>query len=542
MSERPKNGADPDATVLLPAGKPGPDDDATVMIPAGAPVDDDATVMIPAKGAPEDDATVMIPPARAAKDDDATVMIPARTVAPDDDATVMIEARGVEPDEDATVMMPAPAYRPSEPEAPPAEPDAEATIAIPTPGRRRAPDSPALPAAPATDVGGNAADPATLGGLNPLVAAANPVLAVVAQIRQALRLPDPVGLRTKLVEGVDVFEAAARAAGFEEETVRCSSLAMCALVDESATSTPWGSTWATDGLLASRQGGMPQEAAAEALFRLLDEKSSDAAANRDLLEFLYVCLALGYEGIHRGAADGREALGQRRMRLLEQLRAVRPDWDGELSATWRGLSIPARRPAGALGLWVAGSAAALVLAAIYAGYSVSLGGLSDPVAGELAQLKAVAAPDRPRAAASPLLAEQLAAEIARGEITVTDGPGVSTIVIRGDRLFASGSARLEPGIEPVVLRVAEVLARVPGTIVVTGHTDDVPIRTARFPSNWELSEERASSVLRLMSGKVGDDARLRAEGLAESMPAAPNDSPANRARNRRVEILLRSGQ
>ena len=117
---------------------------------------------------------------------------------------------------------------------------------------------------------------------------------------------------------------------------------------------------------------------------------------------------------------------------------------------------------------------------------------------------------------------------------------MSTIVIRSDRLFASGSARLEAGIEPVVLRVAEALDRVPGAILVTGHTDDVPIRTARFPSNWELSTERAASVVKLMAGKLKDPARLRAEGLADSAPVAPNDSAANRARNRRVEIILRS--
>jgi type VI secretion system protein ImpK len=182
----------------------------------------------------------------------------------------------------------------------------------------------------------------------------------------------------------------------------------------------------------------------------------------------------------------------------------------------------------------------LLLAGLYIAYSVSLGQRSDPVARELAQLKAAPAPERPRSAASPRIAEQLTAEIGRGEVAVTDAAGMSTIVIRSDRLFASGSARLEPGIDAVVLRVAEALDRVPGTVVVTGHTDDVPIRTARFPSNWELSNERAASVVKLMSGKLAEPSRLKAEGLADSAPAVPNDSAANRARNRRVEILLRS--
>jgi type VI secretion system protein ImpK len=479
------------------------------MIPAARP-EDDATVMIPAARA-DDDATVMMPPRKA--DDDATVMMPARM--PDDDATVMMPAR--KSDDDATVMIPA---------APDGEPDAEATIAIPTPGRKREAGAPALPAAPAPGSQAAKVDIAELGGLNPLVAAANPVLAVVAQIRHALKHADPDGLRASLRQSIEAFEATAREQGAAEETVTAASFALGALVNESAASTPWGATWADD--------------AGERFFELLDKHAADPASNRDLLEFFYVCLALGYEGRYRRAADGRDALAALRTRLLEQLRAQRSPGDGELSGHWRGIDAPARRPAGALGLWVAASVAALLLAGLYIAYSVSLGQFSDPVARELAQLKAAPAPERPRSAASPRIAEQLTAEIGRGEVAVTDAAGMSTIVIRSDRLFASGSARLEPGIDAVVLRVAEALDRVPGTVVVTGHTDDVPIRTARFPSNWELSNERAASVVKLMSGKLAEPSRLKAEGLADSAPAVPNDSAANRARNRRVEILLRS--
>lgn len=483
MSERPKGDADPDATVMLP-GEKGK---------RQVPDDDDATVMIPAPK-PDDDATVMISPAR-----------------PDEDATVMIPASR---DDDATVMMPAGA---------PAEPDAEATIAIPTPGRKRDAEAPVLPAAPAAGSEAAAIDPGALGGLNPLVAAANPILAIAAQIRHALKHPDPEALRASLARGIASFEATARAAGAGEDAIAAAVLALSALVNESASSTPWGASWKTDD--------------AEKFFALLERRTADPAADRELLEFFYACLALGFEG--------REGLAERRARLLEQLRPLRPARDGELSSRWRGVLAPARKAAGLLGLWAAASGAALLLAGLYAAYSVSLGSLSDPVARELAQLKAVPEPERPRAAAaaaaSPRIAEQLAAEIARGEVAVADAAGMSAIVIRSDRLFASGSARLEAGIEPVVMRVTAALDRVPGAIVVTGHTDDVPIRTARFPSNWELSTERAGSVVKLMAGKLKDPGRLTAEGLADSAPAAPNDSAANRARNRRVEIILRSG-
>jgi type VI secretion system protein ImpK len=375
-----------------------------------------------------------------------------------------------------------------------------------------------------------AADIGDLGGLNPLVSAANPVLAAVAQIRHTLKHPDPQALRARLRERIDAFESVARSAGDSDDAVAAARFALEALVNESAASTPWGADWTVD------EG--------EKFFELVEHYSTDAAKHRDLLEFFFTCLALGYEGRYRQQAEGRQKLAGIRSNLLGQLRGLRPPRDGELSAHWRGVQAPQRRPAGALGFWLAGAAAALLLAVLYGGYSVSLGTRSDPVARDLAQLRAAPEPPAARPAARPApvpdIAGQLSAEISRGEVAVVDAAGKSTIVIRSDRLFASGSTRLEPGIEPVVLRVAVALDRVPGSILVTGHTDDVPIRTARFPSNWELSTERAASVVKLMSGKLKDPARLRAEGLADSAPAAPNDTAANRARNRRVEIVLRS--
>jgi len=199
-----------------------------------------------------------------------------------------------------------------------------------------------------------------------------------------------------------------------------------------------------------------------------------------------------------------------------------------------------------LGVWAAACVAALVLGGMYFGYRISLGSLSDPVAREIAQLRAPMPPVRAGVQAAALPApgvrERLRTEIARGDVAVSEAPGSSTIEIRSDQLFASGSVRIERSVEPVLRRIAQALDAVRGTIVVTGHTDGVPIRTARFPSNWELSTARAESVAHLMAAWLKDPARLRAEGLADSAPLVPNDSKANRARNRRVEIVLRSTQ
>lgn len=417
--------------------------------------------------------------------------------------------------------------------------DADATVVLPTPGRKRSQYAPAL------DRQAAAADLTRLGGLNPLVEAANPLLAVVPQIRHALRHPDPNGLRARLREQIDGFERSARAAGVPEDRVVPARYALCALLDDSAATTPWGRDWATHGLLAELHG---ESGGADKFFALLDQMAGEAAKHLDLLEFFYVCLALGFEGKYRGGEGGRQALTQARTKLYAILSQHRPQGSAELSGRWRGAAAPARRLPGALGIWAVGSACLLVLSALYLGYTVSLGALSDPAARQLAQLKPVPLAGRAAAvqaaAARPAtpgaLTRELAAEIARGELAVTEVGNGSLIVLRSDELFSSGSARLNSALHPVIVRVTSVLDRIPGTIVITGHTDDVPIRSARFSSNWELSTERARSVVTLMAAQLKEPARLRAEGVADSEPVAPNDGPANRARNRRVAILLRS--
>jgi len=399
------------------------------------------------------------------------------------------------------------------------------------------------PYAPSLDRQAAAADLARLGGLNPLVEAANPLLAAVPQIRHALRHPDPAGLRARLREQIDSFERNAKAAGVPEDRLFIARYALCTLLDDSAAATPWGRDWATHGLLSELHG---EASGAEKFFVLLEQMTGDPGKYLELLEFFYVCLALGFEGKYRGGEGGRHALSQTRTKLYGLLAPQRPAASAELSGHWQGAAVPARRVPGALALWASASACALVLGAIYLGYSVSLGALSDPVARQVAQLKPVPLAGRavPVAVTTPAapsaLTRGLAAEIARGDIVVSDAGGASLIVLRSDELFGSGSARLNATLHPLILRIATALDGVPGSVVITGHTDDVPIRTARFPSNWELSTERARSVVTLMASKLREPARLRAEGVADSEPVAPNDGAANRARNRRVAILLRT--
>lgn len=114
------------------------------------------------------------------------------------------------------------------------------------------------------------------------------------------------------------------------------------------------------------------------------------------------------------------------------------------------------------------------------------------------------------------------------------------IDISASALFRTGEAALQPGTLEVLRQVAVVLSKEELPIEVEGHTDDVPIATAQFPSNWELSSARASSVVRQLVESGVPAKRLAVVGLASNQPLAPNDSPEGRAMNRRVTITILS--
>jgi type VI secretion system protein ImpK len=136
------------------------------------------------------------------------------------------------------------------------------------------------------------------------------------------------------------------------------------------------------------------------------------------------------------------------------------------------------------------------------------------------------------------VARFLAADIERGLVGVTETADRSTITLHGDGVFASGRAEVVDAFEPLLARIGDALKAVPGKVLVIGHTDDVPSASAQFPSNWALSKARAGSVVEMLARRAGPASRYSVEGRGDTEPLAPNDSAANRARNRRVVIIL----
>lgn len=149
-----------------------------------------------------------------------------------------------------------------------------------------------------------------------------------------------------------------------------------------------------------------------------------------------------------------------------------------------------------------------------------------------------AAVDRIRDEAEKLIAE-LKEEIDRGLLEVEWSESEITVRLRERGSFNSGEAKLKPTFFKVIERISDTLNKVDGNIIVAGHSDNVPISNYEFKSNWELSAARAANVVHYLTtkGKVMPE-RLQIRAHADTEPLAPNNSWENRAKNRRVEIVI----
>ncbi len=157
-----------------------------------------------------------------------------------------------------------------------------------------------------------------------------------------------------------------------------------------------------------------------------------------------------------------------------------------------------------------------------------------------ASAPAAAAPEKAATpAASGSVKSLLSAQLKRGLVAVSEAGGVTTVTLRDARQFDAGGADPDARLVPVLQEVASALDRVPGAIVVTGHADTSPSTDKRYPTNKELSAARAAAAAKAMAAKLRDPSRLTSEGASDTQPLVPNDSAVNRAKNRRVVIVLK---
>lgn len=376
-------------------------------------------------------------------------------------------------------------------------------------------------------------------GLNPLVRAANPLLGLVAPLRATPHAPDISALRERLVRAIQQFEAQAQADRVAPQTIAVARYALCTLVDETISSTPWGAgVWSSRSLLVTFHN---EAGGGERFFRVLQRLSADAHNHLDLLELMYLCLALGLEGRYRVVERGLEQLAVVRERLLGLIREHRGVVEQDLSPHWRGPPTASRAVPRGLSLWGVTAVAAVLLCLVHLASHHLLERASAPVLASMADIRLAPLPALVPSA-DPLperLSTLLAEEIALGLVSVRDSVDHSVVTLPAQGMFASGSAQLSGNLRAVLARVADALSGIPGDVWVVGHTDNQPPSTrARLASNAELSMARATSVAQFLGARAGPATRYLSEGRGDTEPLVPNDSPTHRARNRRVEITL----
>ncbi|WP_394802588.1 DotU family type VI secretion system protein [Pantoea dispersa] len=375
---------------------------------------------------------------------------------------------------------------------------------------------------------------------NVLVAAANPLINAIPQIRHSVSHDDQARLRQQLIDQIRRFELSCQQSGLSYEVIVGARYCLCTALDEAAALTPWGSrgVWTSNGLLVTFHN---ETWGGEKFFQLLAKLSQNPRQHILLLELIYFCLLLGFEGRYRVLDNGRSQLETIKQRLLQMIKSVRGSYPAALSPHPTDQPVLRKLWRPMIPLWACAAVAGFAACLFYIVLNWRLGDYTSPV---LASIYQTALPEvkisnpAPPPPATLNLKAFLKPEIDAGLVAVRDEADQSVVTLKGDGLFASASTEVRGRYDAVIQRIAAAMNNVSGKILVIGYSDNVPIRSARFASNYELSLARAQSVQTLLQQQLAQPSRVKAEGRGESHPLVPNTSAENRARNRRVEITL----
>ena len=333
---------------------------------------------------------------------------------------------------------------------------------------------------------------------NPLIEAAKPVFILVNAMQQTTSQLSTDSLINKFSLLINNFEENAEKNGARYDAIQAAKYCLCTFVDELAVRAGWADeTWSKNSLLVSfydeTWGG-------ERFFEIIQNLKQDPDKNIDLLEFMYLCLQFGYKGKYQVLNSGELEIDKIKRDLLALIHSKRPDQTADLFKhnpiitntiqRKQRLSIP---------LWVVGVLGAVVLGVGYFAMQWSLGDDFDVASTKVNNLKLPSVTAKQQETQSTVrLRPLLENEIARKLVSVEDFQDRSTVTILGDGLFESGSAQIQDQYYPVLARVSQALDSVEGQIVVTGYTDNQPIQSLNFPSNWHLSQARADAVKEIL--------------------------------------------
>ena len=263
------------------------------------------------------------------------------------------------------------------------------TVVNPVPGRRRTQSSQTgRSSSESRSVSGSQnIDSFTISGegLNPLVNASATLLSLVGAVRNVGNDNNVVQLRTRVVEEIRMFERQAKSLGVTPETGLAARYALCALLDETVLNTPWGSEsrWSSQSLLSTFHN---ETWGGEKFFQILDRVSQNPAQNLDILELMYICISLGFEGKYRVQDRGSVALTEVQDSLFRLIRSYRGEIEQDLSLHWRGVEDKRNVLVRYVPLWVVAAFSGALLLATYLGFCYVINQSSGPVMQRLSDI------------------------------------------------------------------------------------------------------------------------------------------------------------
>jgi type VI secretion system protein ImpK len=389
-------------------------------------------------------------------------------------------------------------------------------------------------------------------GDNALTAAAATLLQLLARLRNTATPPNSGDLRERAVQEVRNFEQRARAAAVPMELLRPAHYALCASIDDVVLNTPWGGSggWDSRSLIST----FHQEVrSGERFFDLLAQMSQKPGAFLPVIELMYLCLSLGFMGRYRLSPRGVGEIDRLREETYAVIARQRATADAGLSPHWEGVAAPYRPSRASVPLWVAAVLGLAIIAGVFAFVMSGLADSSDDLYARMiaappasmptiARVGTVTPPPPPPPSLEPTSVDRLRTflkpEIDQGLVSVLGTDSTPIVRISNKGMFPSGSGVLQSAYEPILMRIGTALSAEKGNVQVIGYTDNQPIHTVQFPSNFQLSAARAQAARAVVARTVGDPSRLAAEGRADADPIAPNATPEGREQNRRIEIVL----
>lgn len=376
---------------------------------------------------------------------------------------------------------------------------------------------------------------------NPLVDCAGELLTLCCQLMIAESHTDIHNLRQECVKLIRTYEERLKKQKVNSTLIKSAGYCLCCFMDEGILNTEWGgaSDWSSDSLLSIFHN---QTFGGEQFYTLLDKSIQYSSSQFELIELMYLCLTLGFQGKMRLEENGSRKLEDYRQNayiaIKEQKdtvsRALSPDWKNKLGV---GSELQKNVP-----LWILNFSFVALLLGIYLTFNYKTNKFVDPIGNKLETLVAWQKQSKAEADKSKqellVLQQNLQTEIQKGLLTVKLNVNSLRITIGTTNLFRPGSAKPNAKFEVVLFKIARLLENSKGNIIITAHSDNRKISTVQYPSNWYLSLARATTVAKILATGGNLNGRLWPEARGDTEPLYPNDTKEHRAKNRRVEIDL----